>query len=32
MPAEEVDARLNELLEIEANIIKNLEPRPDRMH
>lgn len=32
MPAEVVDARLKELLEIEANIIQNLEPRPDRMH
>ncbi|MGV3540300.1 MAG: tRNA-(ms[2]io[6]A)-hydroxylase [Rufibacter sp.] len=32
MPKEVVDARLKELLEIEANIIANLEPRPDRMH
>ncbi|TXK45794.1 tRNA-(ms[2]io[6]A)-hydroxylase [Pontibacter qinzhouensis] len=32
MPTEVVDARLKELLEIEADIIKNLEPRPDRMH
>nr|WP_225986822.1 tRNA-(ms[2]io[6]A)-hydroxylase [Rufibacter sp. LB8] len=32
MPKEVVDARLQELLEIEANIIANLEPRPDRMH
>lgn len=32
MPAEVVDARLKELLEIEANIIRNLEPRADRMH
>lgn len=32
MPVEVVDARLKELLEIEANIIRNLEPRPDRMH
>lgn len=32
MPADVVDARLKELLEIEANIIANLEVRPDRMH
>lgn len=32
MPAEEVEARLQELLQIEANIIRNLNPRPDRMH
>ncbi|MBD1396253.1 tRNA-(ms[2]io[6]A)-hydroxylase [Pontibacter sp. JH31] len=32
MPTEVVDARLQELLEIEADIIRNLEPRPDRMH
>lgn len=32
MPAEVVDARLQELLKIEANIIANLEHRPDRMH
>ncbi|WP_347159260.1 tRNA-(ms[2]io[6]A)-hydroxylase [Pontibacter chitinilyticus] len=32
MPAEVVDARLKELLEIEAHIIKSLEPRADRMH
>lgn len=31
-PAEEVDARLKELLAIEAEIIRNLQPRPDRMH
>ena len=32
MPKEVVDARMKELLEIEANIIASLEPRPDRMH
>jgi tRNA 2-(methylsulfanyl)-N6-isopentenyladenosine37 hydroxylase len=32
MPPEVVDIRLKELLEIEADIIKNLEPRADRMH
>nr|WP_220483097.1 tRNA-(ms[2]io[6]A)-hydroxylase [Rufibacter quisquiliarum] len=32
MPKEVVDARLKELLEIEATIIASLEPRPDRMH
>ncbi|GAB2536161.1 MiaE family protein [Rufibacter soli] len=32
MPKEVVDARLNELLEIEADIIANLEHRPDRVH
>lgn len=32
MPAEVVDARLQELLKIEAEIIANLEHRPDRMH
>ena len=32
MPAEVVDARLQELLKIEADIIANLEHRPDRMH
>ncbi|MEM9672550.1 MAG: tRNA-(ms[2]io[6]A)-hydroxylase [Bacteroidota bacterium] len=32
MPEDVVKARWNELLEIEANIIKNLEVRPDRMH
>ncbi len=32
MPAEVVDARLQELLKIEADIINNLEHRPDRMH
>ncbi|WP_299699821.1 tRNA-(ms[2]io[6]A)-hydroxylase [uncultured Pontibacter sp.] len=32
MPVDVVDARLKELLEIEAEIIRNLEPRPDRMH
>ncbi|RNI28431.1 tRNA-(ms[2]io[6]A)-hydroxylase [Rufibacter immobilis] len=32
MPKEVVDARLKELLEIEADIIANLEHRPDRMH
>ncbi|WP_370457588.1 tRNA-(ms[2]io[6]A)-hydroxylase [Rufibacter sp. XAAS-G3-1] len=32
MPKEVVDARLQELLEIEANIIANLEHRPDRIH
>ncbi|MFB9861961.1 tRNA-(ms[2]io[6]A)-hydroxylase [Rufibacter immobilis] len=32
MPKETVDARLKELLEIEADIIANLEHRPDRMH
>jgi len=32
MPAEVVEARLQELLKIEANIIANLEHRPDRMH
>ena len=32
MPAEIVDARLQELLKIEADIIASLEHRPDRMH
>ena len=32
MPAAVVDARLQELLKIEADIISNLEHRPDRMH
>jgi len=32
MPAEVVDARLQELLKIEADIIASLEHRPDRMH
>lgn len=32
MPADVVDARLKELLEIEADIISKLEHRPDRMH
>jgi tRNA-(ms[2]io[6]A)-hydroxylase len=32
MPEEVVKARWNEFLEIEADIIKNLEVRPDRMH
>lgn len=32
MPIEVVDARLQELLKIEAAIIANLEHRPDRMH
>jgi tRNA-(ms[2]io[6]A)-hydroxylase len=32
MPADVVDARLQELLVIEAEIIASLEPRPDRMH
>lgn len=32
MPVDVVDARLKELLEIEAEIIRNLEPRSDRMH
>lgn len=32
MPVEVVDARLKELLAIEAEIIRNLEHRPDRMH
>ena len=32
MPAEEVDARWKELLLQEADIIRNLEVRPDRMH
>jgi tRNA 2-(methylsulfanyl)-N6-isopentenyladenosine37 hydroxylase len=32
MPKEVVDARLKELLEIEADIIANLEHRPDRVH
>ncbi|QNF35237.1 tRNA-(ms[2]io[6]A)-hydroxylase [Adhaeribacter swui] len=32
MPADVVDARLQELLKIEADIINNLEHRPDRMH
>jgi tRNA 2-(methylsulfanyl)-N6-isopentenyladenosine37 hydroxylase len=32
MPPEVVDARLQELLKIEAEIIANLAPRPDRMH
>ena len=32
MPAEVVDARLQELLRIEADIIASLEHRPDRMH
>jgi tRNA-(ms[2]io[6]A)-hydroxylase len=32
MPAEVVEARFQELLKAEAEIIANLEPRPDRMH
>lgn len=32
MPAEVVEARFQELLKIEADIIAKLEPRPDRMH
>jgi tRNA-(ms[2]io[6]A)-hydroxylase len=32
MPADVVDARLQELLRIEAEIIASLDPRPDRMH
>jgi len=32
MPADVVDARLQELLKIEADIISKLEHRPDRMH
>jgi tRNA 2-(methylsulfanyl)-N6-isopentenyladenosine37 hydroxylase len=32
MPADVVDTRLKELLEIEADIISKLEHRPDRMH
>jgi len=32
MPAEVVDARLQELLRIEADIIASLDHRPDRMH
>ncbi|GEO04971.1 tRNA 2-methylthio-N6-isopentenyl adenosine(37) hydroxylase MiaE [Adhaeribacter aerolatus] len=32
MPADVVDARLQELLKIEAEIIASLEHRPDRMH
>ncbi|WP_345890353.1 tRNA-(ms[2]io[6]A)-hydroxylase [Rufibacter aurantiacus] len=32
MPKEVVDARLQELLQIEADIIANLEHRPDRIH
>lgn len=32
MPAEEVDQRWQELLRQEADIIRNLEVRPDRMH
>ncbi|WP_317195484.1 tRNA-(ms[2]io[6]A)-hydroxylase [Rufibacter psychrotolerans] len=32
MPKEVVDARLQELLQIEAEIIANLEYRPDRIH
>ncbi|WP_317195373.1 tRNA-(ms[2]io[6]A)-hydroxylase [Rufibacter roseolus] len=32
MPKETVDARLQELLQIEADIIANLEHRPDRIH
>jgi tRNA-(ms[2]io[6]A)-hydroxylase len=32
MPAEEVEARLQELLQIEAGIIRHLTPRNDRMH
>ena len=32
MPVAEVEERLQELLKIEAEIISNLEPRPDRMH
>ena len=32
MPVEVVEARFQELLKIEAGIIANLEPRPDRMH
>lgn len=32
MPADVVDARLQELLRIEADIIASLEHRPDRMH
>jgi tRNA 2-(methylsulfanyl)-N6-isopentenyladenosine37 hydroxylase len=32
MPAPEVEARLQELLQIEAAILRDLEPRADRMH
>ena len=32
LPAEQVQKRWNEYLDIEAEIIKNLEIRPDRMH
>ena len=32
IPAEEVDERWKELLRLEADIIRNLEVRPDRMH
>lgn len=32
MPVDVVDARLKELLAVEAEIIRSLEPRPDRMH
>lgn len=32
MPADVVDARFKELLQIESEIIRSLEPRPDRMH
>lgn len=32
MPAEVVEARFQELLKVEADIIANLVPRPDRMH
>lgn len=32
MPADVVEARFQELLKIEAEIIAKLEPRPDRMH
>ncbi|MFC5270183.1 tRNA-(ms[2]io[6]A)-hydroxylase [Adhaeribacter terreus] len=32
MPAEVVEARFQELLKAEAEIIARLEPRPDRMH
>ncbi|WP_262713905.1 tRNA-(ms[2]io[6]A)-hydroxylase [Rufibacter hautae] len=32
MPKDVVDARLQELLQIEADIIANLEHRPDRIH
>ena len=32
IPAEEVDARWKELLIMEADILRNMEVRPDRMH